>query len=99
MNIEYIKEISDGNAEECYDDDIATPKSDTSDSGHKTYENETDFRKITFKYGMTVNKRKNPQVIRYVRFNTENDLENFHRERLLLFFPWKNDLFDFKMDF
>ena len=35
-------------------------------------------------------KRKVPRIIRYVRYNKKNDAENYYRERLMLFTPWRN---------
>ncbi|KAJ8025727.1 ATP-dependent DNA helicase PIF1 [Holothuria leucospilota] len=40
-------------------------------------------------------KRTKAKVVRYVRFNKQNDLENYCREQLMLFHPWRNE-FDLK---
>ena len=35
--------------------------------------------------------RKVPKVIRYVRYNQTKDPENYYREQLILFMPWRNE--------
>lgn len=40
--------------------------------------------------------RNSFKVIRYVRFNKKTDSENFHRERLVLFYPRRNETSDLK---
>ncbi|KAG5666197.1 hypothetical protein PVAND_017659 [Polypedilum vanderplanki] len=39
----------------------------------------------------TITERKSPKVIRYCRFNIEQDEENFLREMCLLFLPWRDE--------
>ena len=41
-------------------------------------------------------KRHVPRIIRYVNYNREKDPENYFRERLMLFYPWKNESTDLK---
>ncbi|XP_071855229.1 uncharacterized protein [Apostichopus japonicus] len=36
-------------------------------------------------------KRNKAKIIRYVRFNKENDAEKYYREQLMLFFPWRSE--------
>ena len=43
------------------------------------------------KNGTKYKKRKVPRIIRYVRYNKKNDSENYYRERLMLFIPWRNE--------
>lgn len=40
----------------------------------------------------TLKLRKKPKVIRFVSYKLHKDAVNFFRERLLLFFPWRNEL-------
>ena len=35
--------------------------------------------------------RSNPKIIRYVKYNKTVDPENFFREQLMLFYPWRNE--------
>lgn len=35
--------------------------------------------------------RTTPQIIRYVRYNRKKGPENYYRERLMLFMPWRNE--------
>ena len=98
LNIDYPKDSNENTFEQCNEDnqDLNAHESDISESDSQTSESEQTFKKIEFKSGMTITKRKTPRVIRYVRFNKENDPENFYRERLLLFLPWKNEILDLK---
>ena len=41
--------------------------------------------------GTKYKKRKIARIIRYVRYNKKNDSENYYRERLMLFIPWRNE--------
>ena len=54
---------------------------------------------ITLKNGITIKQRNSFQVIRYVRFNKKTDSENFYRERLMLFYPWRNETTDLKKNY
>ncbi|XP_071176458.1 uncharacterized protein [Mytilus edulis] len=49
---------------------------------------------ITLKNGIRIYQRKTHKVIRYVKYNYKTDSENFYRERLMLFYPWRNELSD-----
>ena len=37
-----------------------------------------------------------PRIIRYVNYNRDKDPENYFREQLMLFYPWKNETTDLK---
>ncbi len=39
----------------------------------------------------TFKKRKNPRVIRFVNYNRTHDPENYCREKLLLYMPWRRE--------
>ena len=43
------------------------------------------------KNGTKYKKRKVPRIIRYVKYNKKKDPENYFREQLLLFVPWRNE--------
>ena len=51
---------------------------------------------LQFKNGITFRKRATPRILRYVNYNKEKDAENYFRERLMLFHPWRNELKDLK---
>ena len=53
--------------------------------------NQNDTVHFVMQNGITYKERTNPRVIRYVKFSKTTDLENFCRERLMLFHPWKNE--------
>ena len=46
------------------------------------------------KNGTKYKHRRNPRVIRYVRYDVKKDPENYYRERLMLFMPWRNEAKD-----
>lgn len=52
--------------------------------------------RIVLKGGVIIRERKHKKVIRYVRFSKKVDSENYYRERLLLFTPWRNEETDLK---
>ena len=89
LTIEYPKEKE---LEEVNDDQIELE----SETEQTEMDGDTGFKKIEMKSGMVIKKRRNPHVIRYVRFNFETDPENYYRERLLLFLPWRKELVDLK---
>ena len=43
------------------------------------------------KNGIKYKKRKVPRIIRYVKYNKKKDPENYFREQLMLFAPWRNE--------
>lgn len=43
------------------------------------------------KNGAKYKYRTVPRVIRYVKYNRTKDPENYHREQLMLFMPWRNE--------
>lgn len=51
------------------------------------------------KDGFVLKQRKIQKILRYVRFNREQDPENYFREQLMLFFPWRNKKHDIKGKF
>ena len=51
------------------------------------------------KNGTRYKTRKVPKIIRYVRSNKKNDLENYCREQLMLFIPWRNEQKDLLSSF
>ena len=80
------------------EDNDAEGKTDDELSLHDkcNIDNEFDenFNVITLKNGITIRRRKKNKVIRYVRFNKKTDEENYYRERILLFLPWRNENVD-----
>ena len=58
-----------------------------------TNDNDADLEigtKYILRNGITITRRKNPKVIRFVNFSKNHDSEQYYRERLLLFHPWVN---------
>ena len=49
---------------------------------------------VVLKNGIKIRRRQNQKVIRYVRYNSKSDEENYFREQILLFLPWRNEATD-----
>ena len=45
----------------------------------------------TTRNGIIYTRRTNNRIIRSVRYSENNDAENFYREKLMLFMPWRNE--------
>ncbi|PJE78258.1 ATP-dependent RecD-like DNA helicase [invertebrate metagenome] len=75
------------------DDDDTGHHSDEDD--HSESESDTEFNNentiMKLRGGITIRKRKNPRIIRYVRYSKTTNAENHYREKLLLFVPWRNE--------
>ena len=54
--------------------------------------------KITLKNGVTIGHRKTCRVIRYASFNKNTNSENYFRERLMLFYPRREEGENLKKD-
>ena len=46
--------------------------------------------------GSVLKLRKTSQIIRYIRYNKDVDSENYYREQLMLFYPWRKEDCDLK---
>ena len=61
-------------------------------------ESDVDFNEsdtlVTLKNGIIIRRRKVPRVITYVRFSLKTDPENYYREKLMLFMPWRDESVD-----
>ncbi|XP_052075796.1 uncharacterized protein LOC127713867 [Mytilus californianus] len=55
------------------------------------YDPENDPKTLKYRNGVILKHRKKKKVIRYVRYSKTKDPENFHREKLLLFHPWRKE--------
>ena len=51
---------------------------------------------ICFSQNTVYCRRKKDRIIRYVNYSKKKDPENHYRERLMLFFPWRNEDTDLK---
>ncbi|XP_033741835.1 uncharacterized protein LOC117328415 [Pecten maximus] len=72
-------------------DDEDVPLTDSDDEINNATEN---CVRMELRNGIIIKQRKNRKVIRYVRYNVKTDSENHYREKLLLFFPWRNEKLD-----
>ncbi|XP_061193259.1 uncharacterized protein LOC133201473 [Saccostrea echinata] len=73
------------------DDDLDNKSHDEDDSDLDFGESDT---LVTLKNGIKLKRRKVPRVIRYVWFSIKTDPENYYREKLMLFMPWRNESVD-----
>ena len=73
-------------------DGSSSDKNEDSGDG-ETSENENSVPGLIHvaKNGTKYKYRKIPRVIRYVRYNLKKDPENYYREQLMLFMPWRNE--------
>ena len=77
----------DNNDESSSSDDNGNSLDDENDAD----DSHTSDLQYKAKNGARYKKRKVPRIIRYVRYNKKNDPENYYRERLMLFTPWRNE--------
>ena len=92
INIIYPKDkqIDDPYADN--NDDDPTSDSENSNTPEETSEQHTQkLLSVTLSNGVKITTRQNPRVIRFVNFNKNSDSENYYRERLLLYLPWRNE--------
>ena len=59
---------------------------DDGDNDNDDHNEETIY---TLYGGLTIKRRNRPKIIRYVRFSKTKDPENYYRELLMLFHPWR----------
>ena len=78
--------------------DAETDESSSSDENENCLQDENDADAshtsvllYQAKNGTKYKKRKVAGIIRYVKYNKKNDSENYYRERLMLFIPWRNE--------
>ena len=73
-------------------DDETVANADDSSDDESADEDSGDNDRIDFiENGVRYTSRKKARVIRYVRYNKNTDPENFYRENILLFYPWRGD--------
>ena len=78
-------------------DDITNENDDDTNVNNeenvRAVESQLDYfvNEVTLKSGIKIKRRGTYKIIRYVRFNQKSDEENHFREKLLLFYPWRNE--------
>lgn len=78
---------------ETNDDEKHESENEQSESDIESEFND-DSTLIVLKNGIKIKRRRTPRVIRYVRFNLKTDPDNYYREKLMLFTPWRNECSD-----
>lgn len=49
------------------------------------------LRSFKLSDGTTIKERRRSKIIRYCRYNAHQDPENYFREMIMLFYPWRNE--------
>ena len=73
------------------DDSFVNSSGDESDDSFDDNNSQSSDLLFEAKNGTKYKNRKVPRVIRYVRYNRKRDPENYFREQLMLFVPWRNE--------
>ena len=73
------------------DDDSVNSSGDESDDSLDDNNSQSSDLLFEAKNGTKYKKRKVPRIIRYVKYNRKRDPENYFREQLMLFVPWRNE--------
>ena len=73
------------------DDSFVSSSGDESDDCFDDDNSRSSGLLFKAKNGTKYKKRKVPRIIRYVRYNKKRDPENYFREQLMLFVPWRNE--------
>ena len=73
------------------DDSCFNSSGDESDASFDDNNSQSSDLLFEANNGIKYKKRKVPKIIRYVRYNRKRDPENYFREQLMLFVPWRND--------
>ncbi len=87
------KTANDPHQDNCEDQMSDSEDSSESDTGEDE-STDTNTINITLKNGIIIKSVQVPRIIRYVRYNEKVDAENYHREQLLLFWPWRDESVD-----
>ncbi|CAG9799466.1 unnamed protein product [Chironomus riparius] len=69
------------------------------DNQNNNEEDESSEFKVVYEIeGGTIRKRKQIKIIRFCRYNVHKDRNNFYRERLMLFKPWRDEALELEND-
>ncbi|XP_062590040.1 uncharacterized protein LOC134251654 [Saccostrea cucullata] len=82
LEVTFPKEIRKDLQEEVNDDN-------PEDSSQETFTDQDVL--VHLKNGIKIRRRKNKRVIRYVGYSQKTNSEQYYRERILLFLPWRNE--------
>ena len=86
-----LKEISSQRSLKRKNDDENDESSSSDEDENDVDDSHTSDLLYKAKNGTKYNKRKVQRIIRYVKYNKKNVSENYYRERLMLFVPWRNE--------
>ena len=88
------EKTEDTNEDDVYSCDCSDENDeDDIDDGIESKHHGSDLLYVA-KNGTKFKHRKNPRIKRYVRYDVKKDPENYYRERLMLFMPWRNEAKD-----
>jgi len=94
LNIVYPKKNKDPFADNKDDDMDSASDENSMNSDSDEIEITNEKINITLPSGIQIKERNKPRIIRYVKYSMKSDLENYCREKLLLFISWRNELKD-----
>ena len=83
----FPEKVNDKNDDDSCDSSSSNESEDSLDDGNI----QSSDLLYKAKNGTKYKKRKVPRVIRYVKYNEKKDPENYFREQLMLFVPWRNE--------
>ena len=83
----FPEKVNDKNDDDSCDSSSSNESEDSLDDGNI----QSSDLMYKAKNGTKYKKRKVPRVIRYVQYNKKKDPENYFREQLMLFVPWRNE--------
>ncbi len=91
--MKYHKDLKSNCAIDNTDDDICqNADNGTEDQGTEDMDVASNQTVVcTLKNEIKIIKRKRAKVIRSIRCNKKFDEENFYRQKLLLFYPWRKE--------
>jgi len=87
QHVQHVGQVKTSTSDDClpennFDDNIDDDLTNDETEIHEEYE---------LKGGLKLVKRQKSKIIRSVRFNKEKDPENYSREQLMLYTPWRNE--------
>jgi hypothetical protein len=63
----------------------------TDDDPHSSDEHLEASVEYQMRGGFKIVKRRKPRILRSIRFHKDKDPENYYREQLMLYYPWRNE--------
>ena len=91
LNIVYPKGFTDDECTNDVDNDLRCNDDDVDDDEEN---NDQSVILLHCSNGVIFKKHKKARIVQYVNYSIKKDPENYYRERLMQFYPWKNESID-----